>query len=113
MSDEKRNTSTALALPSLDYLLGCSENGLRDIELAALNRSANCLKAARLELEEAIAQREAAGVARWLIENRGRILEQASRTVEIKGEFPGEVTITANKKGLDALLGPETPKKEE
>ena len=39
-------------------------------------------------------------------------LGQGSRTVEIKEEFPGEVTITANKKGLDRLLGPEPPKKD-
>lgn len=93
--------------------MGCSENALHDLELTALNRAATCLQAARLEWEEAIAQREAAGVARWLIENRDRILAAGSRMVDVRGEFPGEVTITANKKGLDALLGPETPKKED
>ena len=110
MSDEKTITSTALALPSLDYLLGCRENALHDLELTALNRAANCLSRARRAWEEATAQREAAGVARWLIENRSRIMEAGSRTVEVKAEFPVELTITANKKGLD--VGPETPKKE-
>lgn len=61
---------------------------------------------ARFEWEEAIAQRKAAGVARWLIEKRSRILEAGSRIVEIKGEFPGEVTITANRKALLRCLGP-------
>lgn len=99
-------------LPSMEFLLQCSIQTLYDLELAALDRAANHLKTAKLEWEEAAAQREVAGVARWLIETRDVLLEQASRTVEIKAEFPGEVTTTASKKGLDALLGPEPPKKE-
>lgn len=35
MSEERSISSTALALPSLDYLLGCSENALHDLELTA------------------------------------------------------------------------------
>lgn len=101
-------------LPKLDYLLSCSMQEVHNLELAALGRAANHLRTARLEWEEAAAQKEVAGVARWLIETRDLLLEQASRTVEIKAEaeFPGEVTITASKRGLDKLLGPETPKKE-
>lgn len=97
----------------MEFLLQCLKQTLYDLELAALNRAANHLRTAKLEWEEAAAQREVAGIARWLIETRDLILEQGSRTVEIKAEFPGEVTITANKKGLDVLLGPEAPKKEE
>lgn len=70
------------ALPSLSYLLDCSEQSLQDVELACLNRSQQCLKAARGEWEEALAQREAAGVARWLIDNRRELLKQASLTLE-------------------------------
>jgi hypothetical protein len=98
---------TPWRLPPLEYLLSCSEISLRDLELAALNRAANCLKQAKLEWEEAVSQREAAGVARFLIEHRAELLEQASRTVQVRPEpqFPGSVTITGPKKGLDALLG--------
>lgn len=83
------------------------------MELGSLNRSANHLKAAKLEWDEAVAHRKIARRCAWLIENREQTLEQASRTVEIKAEFPSEVTITANKKGLGVLLGPDTSEKEE
>lgn len=101
-------------LPKLDYLLSCSMQELHNLELVALGRAANHLRTARLEWEEAAAQKEVAGVARWLIETRDLLLESASRTVEIRprAESPGEVTITSNKRGLDKLLGPETPKKQ-
>ena len=94
--------SLAARFPFLDYLLRCRMQSLHDLELASLNRSGNHLKAAKLEGDEAVAHREIAGIARWLIENREQILERASRTVEIKVGFPGEVTITANKKSLVA-----------
>lgn len=45
MSEERSISSTALAVPSLDYLLGCSENALHDLELTAFNRAASCLVA--------------------------------------------------------------------
>lgn len=71
-------------LPPLQFLIECSEKFLGDLELACLNRSQQCLKAAKIEWEEALAQREAAGVARWLIEHRPHLLEQARRTLEIE-----------------------------
>jgi len=48
-----------------------------------------------------------AGVARWLIENRDALLEQATRTLEVKIEdkLPNLTTIKGPKKGLDKLLG--------
>jgi hypothetical protein len=93
----------------LDYLLTCSKGSLQDLELASLNRSANCLRAAKEEWYEAVAQREMAGVARWLIEHRDELLEQASRTLKVSAapEFPGTVEVTGSKKGLDKLLGPK------
>ena len=69
-------------LPPLDYLLECSEISLGDLEMKALERSANCLKRAKQEWTEGVAQREVAGIARWLIENRPALLEQARRTLE-------------------------------
>ena len=86
-------------LPALQYA-----ESHHDLESASLNRSASHLNAAKLERDEAVAHRKIADVARWLIENREQILEQASRTVGIKAEFPSEVTITANKKGLGEWL---------
>jgi len=67
----------------------------------------------RLEWEEGIAQREIAGVARWLIENRDALLQMTARTVEVRPleELPGQVEITGSKMGLDVLLGPEDEKK--
>lgn len=83
-------------LPSLEYLLECSDNSLQDLELACLNRSQQCLRAARSEYEEAIAQREAAGVSRWLIENRRELLKQASLTIEgCQGTIPFPARKTA------------------
>lgn len=83
-----------LPLPSLEYLLTCSKGSLQDVELASLNRAANCLKQAKIEWDEACVHREAAGVARWLIENRDALLQQTSRTLEIKteGELPSLAT---------------------
>lgn len=79
------------ALPSLEFLLTCNRTSLYDLELAALNRSAQHFKAARLELEEAVAQREIAGVARFMIEHRDAILAVARQTLEPQTvfEFPG------------------------
>ena len=76
--------------PPLEYLLECSLQSLRDLELAALDRSAQSLKRAKLELDEAVAQRELAGVARWLVENRAGILDAARRTLDAQAvlEFP-------------------------
>jgi hypothetical protein len=77
------------ALPSLDFLLTCSRTSLHDLELAGLNRSRNHTKAAMLELEEAIAQREIAAVARFLIEYREEIFAKARQTLEQSDfEFP-------------------------
>ena len=111
-ASDSQITTAPTRMPSLRYLLNCSRPSLYDLELASLNRSSNCLRAARLEWEEAIAQREIAGVARWLIENRDALLQMTARTVEVRPlEEPGQVEITGSKMGLDALLGPEDEKK--
>jgi hypothetical protein len=73
-------------LPPLEYLLECSDKSLADLELSALNRSQQCLKAAKSEWEEALAQRECAGVARWLIENRKELLR--GRAIDVPLPFP-------------------------
>jgi hypothetical protein len=80
----KTDEPLSLPLPSLEYLLNCSRTSLQDVELANLNRAANCLKRARIEWNEACAHREAAGVARWLLENR------EGTTTAIHPDFGGE-----------------------
>lgn len=94
-------------MPPLDYLLTCSRKVLQDLELAALARAAQHLKTAKLEWEEAAAQKEISGVVRWLIDCRDTLLEQASRTLEVRlvPEFPNLVEVSGPKRGLDALLG--------
>jgi hypothetical protein len=106
----------SLPLPSLEYLLTCSRGSLEDVELANLSQAANCLKQARIEWNEACAHREAAGVARWLLENREALLQQSGRTLEVRveDELPTLATIRGPKKGLDSLLGaPAKPHEEE
>ena len=73
-----------MTLPPLEYLLTCSKKSLDDLELAALDRSSQCLKRAKAEWDEAVAQREAAGVVRWMMENREAILEQARKAIDTK-----------------------------
>jgi hypothetical protein len=102
----KTDEPLSLPLPSLEYLLYCSRTSLQDVELANLNRPANCLKRARIEWNEACAHREAAGVARWLLENREALLQQSTRTLEVNTDELPLVTVKGPKKGLDSLLGP-------
>lgn len=66
----------------LKYLMSVNLKSLHDLELACLNRSQQCLRAARAEWEQAVSQLEIAGVARWLIENRHSLLEEARIAIE-------------------------------
>ena len=68
-------------MPDLDFLLKHSHATLCELELSSLSRSSNALKAARLEMDEAVAQREVAGVVRWLLEHREELLEAARRAI--------------------------------
>jgi hypothetical protein len=80
-------------LPSLEFLFECSDTSLQDLELAALDRSAQRLKAAKAEWNEAVSQLAAAEVARYFREHRREILERARREVQLDAqqavlEFP-------------------------
>src|SRR6266576_2134873 len=68
-------------MPDLDFLLSHSHATLCELELISLSRSSNALKRAKDEMDEAVAQREVAGVVRWLMENREVLLEAARRTI--------------------------------
>jgi hypothetical protein len=73
-----------LPLPKLEYLVECSESSLQSMELGALDLSAQCLKRAKAELEQAVAHREAAGVLRWLTINRDEMIALARRIADGK-----------------------------
>lgn len=79
-----------LPLPSLEFLFECSDASLQDLELAALDRSAKRLKAARTEWNEAVSHLAAAEVARYFREHRREILDMARKEVELQAvlEFP-------------------------
>src|SRR6266566_4827560 len=75
-------------MPDLDFLLSHSHATLCELELISLSRSSNALKRAKDEMDEAVAQREVAGVARWLMENREVLLEAARRTILHQAKGP-------------------------
>src|SRR6266566_9226775 len=75
-------------MPSLDFLLSHSHTTLCELELISLSRSSNALKRAKEEMDEAVAQREVAGVVRWLMENREVLLEAARRTILHQAKGP-------------------------
>src|SRR5205807_2285091 len=65
-----------------------SHTTLCELELISLSRSSNALKRAKEEMDEAVAQREVAGVVRWLMENREVLLEAARRTILQQAKGP-------------------------
>lgn len=69
-------------LPPIDFLLEASQTSLQDLELASLNRSANLARAVRSEIEQWIEQSAAAMVARWMIENREKLLAAGGAVVD-------------------------------
>ena len=71
-----------MPLPKLEYLVECPETALQEMELNALDQSAQCMKRARSEFDQAVAQREAAGVLRWLISNRDQVIDLARRIAD-------------------------------
>ena len=86
---------------------------IRLVELASLSRAANHFKTAKLEWEQAAAHKETAGVALWLIEHRDELLQQTSRTLEVRPveEFPRLIEVSGPVKGIDALLGQKSTEK--
>jgi hypothetical protein len=62
------------SLPPLPYLVDCRTETLQTLELKALDAAAQHMKAAKAEWEQARAHTEAAGVYRWLIENREELI---------------------------------------
>jgi hypothetical protein len=81
-------------LPSLDFLLTCSQQTLNELELASLDRSSRSLKRAKEEISEGVAQREVAAIARFLIEHRDSIMEEARKIIDLQRrlDFQGKKT---------------------
>jgi hypothetical protein len=69
----------------LEYFAGASDESLRSFELARLNHASILEKEARLILGEAQRERDAANVARWLLEHRGEILRTAGSHLNTAG----------------------------
>lgn len=63
-----------MPLPDPDFMLEVSEISLQELELAALNRSANISKSLKRELDLWVEQTACAMLARWMRDNRETIL---------------------------------------
>lgn len=79
-----------MAIPPLDFLLEASLDSLRDLELASLNLSANLAKGLRREIDLYVEQVAVAMVARWMIENRQRLLAPALTPKQVELFKPHE-----------------------
>lgn len=90
LSPERLALMQQPSLPSLDFLFGCSDTTLADLEMAFLNRGARSLKIAKAEWESAVHSFANADVARYFREHREEILEHARKTVHGQSllEFP-------------------------
>jgi hypothetical protein len=71
-----------MEMPPIDWLMDCSETTLQDLELAALNRSARHMKAAKADWHAAVNQMATAELARYLREHRKEILELGRKSLE-------------------------------
>lgn len=71
-----------MEMPPLDWLFDCSDTTLQDLELAALNRAQRHIKAVKADTDAAINQLATAELARYMRENREKILEIARRTID-------------------------------
>jgi hypothetical protein len=71
-----------MAIPPVEFLFDVSASLLQNLELSALNRSANLSKALNAEIQTWIEEMAIAMLARWMMENREALLKLNS--VEIK-----------------------------
>lgn len=62
-------------LPSLPFLMECSESAIQDLELKSLDLAAASVKRARAEMAQAVSYREVAGICRFLIEHRNEMID--------------------------------------
>lgn len=77
-------------LPSLEFLLECSDQSLCDLVMKSYERAAGCTKRAKMEWEEAVENRAIAETAQWIRENRENLFEQVRKTLDAKTpvQFP-------------------------
>lgn len=81
-------------MPSFEYLFGCSDQSLDDLQLAFLNRGSQALKTAKIEWNQAVTEFVNADVVRVFREHRGELLAHAvahaQRTIDVEHtpQFP-------------------------
>jgi hypothetical protein len=69
-------------LPPIEFLLESSSISLQDLELASLSRASNLGKAIKEEMFMWAEQYAAAMLARWMMDNREKLL--ATRDIRVK-----------------------------
>jgi hypothetical protein len=70
----------------LAYFASASDESLRSFEMTRLNHACILEKEAKQILSEAQHERDAANVARWLLENRQEILRTVGSNLEMIGD---------------------------
>lgn len=73
-----------MSLPDLNFLFEVSVRSLQEVELAALNRSANLSKAVKHELDLWVEKEAEAMLARWFLDNREALLQAALKRIELR-----------------------------
>lgn len=73
-----------MSLPDLNFLFEVSVRSLQEVELAALNRSANLSKAVKQELDLWVEKEAEAMLARWFLDNREALLQAALKRIELR-----------------------------
>jgi hypothetical protein len=83
-----------MPIPPLEAFAGASLVSLQEMELRALNQSANFSKTVRLEMEHWVEQLAVAMIARWMIEQKRAAAPAPPRQLElwdklsIRGDLP-------------------------
>jgi hypothetical protein len=81
-----------IPLPSVEFLFDCSNRTSQDFELAEFSRGAKALKSSKVNFEEAVRHLAAAEAARYIRENKEKIIELVGREAEeeVVLEFPSK-----------------------
>lgn len=85
-----------MPIPPVEFLFDCSDSALQELELSALNRSANLSKIAKRDIDAWIEQMAVGMVTHWFRENRSKILRgEAAQAGPHKVEFLSDVKKSA------------------
>jgi hypothetical protein len=69
-------------IPAIEHLMSCSKQELQQMELAALDLAAQCMKRAEAENKQAVALRGEAEVYRVMIDGRDEMINIAKRVAD-------------------------------